>query len=83
MKSLTYYCRMWKDDIRENKRAMAKLQAGAETCKHVLTSHGTATCSVESLHDGIDFQCNVSRCVYRNMSGGSQVKPEASRIAQF
>ena len=54
---------MWKDDIKENKRAMAKLQAGAETCKHVLTSHGTATCSVESLHEGIDFQCNVSRYV--------------------
>jgi molecular chaperone DnaK (HSP70) len=55
---------MWKDDITENKRAMAKLRAGAETCKHVLTSHGTATCSVESLHDGIDFQCNVSRYTY-------------------
>lgn len=58
---LFFPCRLWKEDITENKRSMAKLRAGAETCKHVLTSHGTATCSVESLHDGIDFQCNVSR----------------------
>ena len=43
---------------------MAKLRASAETSKHVLTSHGTATCSVESLYDGIDFQCNVSRYMY-------------------
>ncbi|CAB4027244.1 heat shock 70 kDa 14, partial [Paramuricea clavata] len=60
--------RMWKDDIKDNKRAMAKLRAGAETCKHVLTSHGTATCSVESLHDGIDFQCNVSRARFESLS---------------
>ncbi|XP_028401441.1 heat shock 70 kDa protein 14-like [Dendronephthya gigantea] len=64
----TEFKRMWKDDIKENKRAMAKLRAGAETCKHVLTSHGTATCSVESLHDGIDFQCNVSRARFESLS---------------
>lgn len=40
---------------------MAKLMAGAEYCKHILSSRDTATCAIESLYDGIDMHSTVSR----------------------
>ena len=40
---------------------MAKLMAGAENCKHILSSRDTATCAIESLYDGIDMHSTVSR----------------------
>lgn len=53
--------RQWKQDITGNGRAMAKLLAGAESCKHVLSSRDTATCAIESLYDGIDLNSKVTR----------------------
>lgn len=40
---------------------MAKLMAGAENCKHILSSRDTATCAIESLFEGIDMHSTVSR----------------------
>lgn len=40
---------------------MMKLMNGADMAKHSLSSLGSANCFVDSLHDGIDFECNVSR----------------------
>lgn len=32
-----------------------------ETCKHTLSTLGSAHCAVDSLHEGVDFHSNVSR----------------------
>lgn len=53
--------RTFKHDVSGNARAMLKLMNGADMAKHSLSSLGSANCFVDSLHDGIDFDCNVSR----------------------
>lgn len=53
--------RTFKHDVSGNARAMLKLMNGADMAKHSLSSLGSANCFVDSLHDGIDFECNVSR----------------------
>nr|CAD7589729.1 unnamed protein product [Timema genevievae] len=57
----------WKLDPQESRRSMAKLMAAAETCKHVLSTMSTAHCFVESLCEGVDFSCNVSRARFENL----------------
>jgi len=56
----------YKEDILTNKRGRAKLAAQAETVKHVLSTLDTAHCYVESLWDGMDFSCNVTRARFDN-----------------
>ncbi|CAL8323159.1 unnamed protein product [Lota lota] len=53
--------RSFKQDISNNARAMMKLMNGADHAKHSLSSLGSANCFVDSLHDGMDFDCNISR----------------------
>ncbi|KAM6384980.1 heat shock 70 kDa protein 14 isoform 1-T1 [Alca torda] len=53
--------RSCKHDIRGNPRAMMKLMNSADTAKHSLSTLGSANCFVDSLYDGLDFDCNVSR----------------------
>ncbi|XP_006007877.1 heat shock 70 kDa protein 14 [Latimeria chalumnae] len=53
--------RSFKHDVRENPRAMMKLMNSAEVAKHSLSSLGSSNCFVDSLYDGLDFDCNVSR----------------------
>uniref|UniRef100_A0A8D3DJK1 Heat shock 70 kDa protein 14 n=1 Tax=Scophthalmus maximus TaxID=52904 RepID=A0A8D3DJK1_SCOMX len=53
--------RTFKHDVSSNARAMMKLMNGADMAKHSLSTLGSANCFVDSLHDGIDFECNVSR----------------------
>ncbi|XP_053262074.1 heat shock 70 kDa protein 14 isoform X2 [Podarcis raffonei] len=53
--------RSYKYDVRENSRAMMKLMNSAEVAKHSLSTLGSANCFVDSLYDGLDFDCNVSR----------------------
>jgi len=51
----------WKLDPRESRRSMSKLKAAAEDCKHILSTLNTSQCFVESLHEGVDMNSNVSR----------------------
>uniref|UniRef100_A0A6I8R1T5 Heat shock 70 kDa protein 14 n=1 Tax=Xenopus tropicalis TaxID=8364 RepID=A0A6I8R1T5_XENTR len=53
--------RTYKQDIRGNARAMMKLMNSADVAKHALSTLGSSNCFVDSLYDGIDFDCNVSR----------------------
>ncbi|KAF7246626.1 Heat shock 70 kDa protein 14 [Varanus komodoensis] len=53
--------RSYKYDVRGNPRAMMKLMNSAEVAKHSLSTLGSANCFVDSLYDGLDFDCNVSR----------------------
>lgn len=40
---------------------MMKLMNSAEVAKHSLSTLGSANCFVDSLYEGQDFDCNVSR----------------------
>ncbi|OCT87231.1 hypothetical protein XELAEV_18020930mg [Xenopus laevis] len=53
--------RTYKQDIRGNARAMMKLMNSADVAKHALSTLGSSNCFVDSLYDGIDFDCSVSR----------------------
>ncbi|KAG8577020.1 hypothetical protein GDO81_010044 [Engystomops pustulosus] len=53
--------RSYKQDITGNARAMMKLMNSADVAKHSLSTLGSANCFVDSLYDGMDFDCNVSR----------------------
>uniref|UniRef100_A0A3Q2PB77 Heat shock protein 14 n=1 Tax=Fundulus heteroclitus TaxID=8078 RepID=A0A3Q2PB77_FUNHE len=53
--------RSFKHDVSSNPRALLKLMNSADMAKHSLSSLGSANCFVDSLHDGIDFECAVSR----------------------
>lgn len=54
-------CRTYKQDVTGNPRAMLKLMNSADVAKHTLSTLGSANCFVDSLYDGMDFDCNVSR----------------------
>ncbi|XP_038148092.1 heat shock 70 kDa protein 14 [Cyprinodon tularosa] len=53
--------RTFKHDVSRNPRALLKLMNSADMAKHSLSSLGSANCFVDSLHDGVDFECSVSR----------------------
>ena len=66
--------RKFKMDIEDNKKALRKLKVTAEQCKCALSNMNNSMCSVDSLHDGIDFSCQVTRlswlfyCCFRKLS---------------
>uniref|UniRef100_A0A8I5NS48 Heat shock 70 kDa protein 14 n=1 Tax=Papio anubis TaxID=9555 RepID=A0A8I5NS48_PAPAN len=51
----------FKHDVKGNARAMMKLMNSAEVAKHSLSTLGSANCFLDSLYEGQDFDCNVSR----------------------
>ena len=53
-----------KIDPRENPRSLAKLKLEAEATKKALSLGGSASLSVESLADGIDFSSTINRTRY-------------------
>ncbi|XP_003385322.2 PREDICTED: heat shock 70 kDa protein 14-like [Amphimedon queenslandica] len=53
--------RYFRKDVTGGKYAVNKLLAAAESLKQSLTNQQTGPVYVESLHDGMDFQCNVTR----------------------
>merc|ERR1719431_1829903 len=67
----------YKENILTNKRGKAKLAAQAEVVKHVLSTLDTAHCYVESLWDGMDFSCNVTRARFDN-----QLSPVLASLLQ-
>lgn len=53
-----------KSDPRKNERSLAKLKLEAEAVKKALSLSNSATFSVESLADGVDFRSTVNRSRY-------------------
>ena len=53
--------RQYKENPRDNKRSWNKLLSASETCKHTLTNLQSAGCSVDSLHEGMDYNGNITR----------------------
>ena len=58
-----------KTDPRQNERSLAKLKLAAEATKKALSLGGNASCSVESLADGIDFSSTINRTRYELLAG--------------
>ncbi|XP_029681129.1 heat shock 70 kDa protein 14 [Takifugu rubripes] len=63
----TEFKRTFKHDVSSNARAMLKLMNGADMAKHSLSLLGSANCFVDSLHNGIDFECTVSRARFESL----------------
>ncbi|XP_072922534.1 heat shock 70 kDa protein 14 [Hemitrygon akajei] len=59
--------RLFKQNIKESPRAMMKLINSAEVAKHALSTLGSANCFVDSLHEGLDFECAVSRARFESL----------------
>ena len=58
-----------KTDPRQNERSLAKLKLEAEATKKALSLGGNASCSVESLADGIAFSSTINRTRYELLAG--------------
>ena len=58
-----------KKDPRENSKSLAKLKLEAEATKKALSLGANASCSVESLADGIDFSSTINRTRYEMLAG--------------
>jgi molecular chaperone DnaK (HSP70) len=56
-------------DPRENERSLAKLKLEAESVKKALSLSASATFSVESLADGLDFRSTVNKTRYELLAG--------------
>lgn len=63
-KIVFFLWRMYRANLQENKRSMAKLLLSAEGCKHTLSNLDNSQCAVDSLYDGIDFHTSISRLVF-------------------
>ena len=58
----------FKKDIRENARALKRLNIAAEKAKKTLSSATTTTVEVESLFDGLDYTCQLSRAKFEQLA---------------
>jgi molecular chaperone DnaK (HSP70) len=58
------FMKKYKTDPRNNARGLAKLKLEAESVKKALSLSASATLSVESLADGIDFQATINKTRY-------------------
>ncbi|ORY84423.1 heat shock protein 70 family, partial [Protomyces lactucae-debilis] len=67
-----------KVDIAGNTRALAKMRQQCETTKKTLSASSTATVSVESLADGLDFHSNINRIRYETLG-----RPVFSQVADL
>ncbi|XP_072327055.1 heat shock 70 kDa protein 14 [Scyliorhinus torazame] len=59
--------RLLRHDIKNNARAMMKLVNSAEVAKHTLSTLESSNCFVDSLHEGLDFDCSVSRARFESV----------------
>ena len=60
--------RKHKLDMMDNKRAVRRLRTAAERAKRTLSSSSTATVEVDSLFEGVDFNTNLTRAKFENLS---------------
>lgn len=55
-------------DIRANQRALRRLQAECDAAKRTLSSSTQAAIEVDSLFDGVDFTCTLTRAKFEEMN---------------
>jgi len=58
----------YKKDVKENPKALKRLNIAAERAKKNLSSSTTTTIDVESLIDGIDYSINLSRAKFEQLA---------------
>lgn len=58
----------YKKNVRENARALKRLNIAAEKAKKTLSSSTTTTVEVESLFDGIDYSTQLSRAKFEQLA---------------
>ena len=57
----------YKKDVRENARALKRLNIAAEKAKKTLSSSTTTTVDVESLFDGIDYNATLTKAKFEQL----------------
>lgn len=57
-----------KKNVRENARALKRLNIAAEKAKKTLSAATTTTVEVESLFDGVDYTCQLSRAKFEQLA---------------
>lgn len=58
----------FKKNVKENARALKRLNIAAEKAKKTLSSATTTTIEVESLLDGVDYSVNLSRAKFEQLA---------------
>ena len=58
----------FKKDVKENARALKRLNIAAEKAKKTLSSATTTAIEVESLLDGVDYSVNLSRAKFEQLA---------------
>jgi len=58
----------FKKDVKENARALKRLNIAAEKAKKTLSSGTTTTIEVDSLIDGVDYSVNLSRAKFEQLA---------------
>jgi len=53
--------------LEDNHRALRRLRTQCERAKRILSSNTTATIEIDSLAEGIDFSCTLSRAKFEDM----------------
>ena len=57
-----------KMDVRENARALKRLNIAAEKAKKNLSAASTTSIEVDSLMDGVDYNTNLSRAKFESLA---------------
>merc|ERR1719261_1018103 len=55
-------------DLSDNQRALRRLRTQCERAKRTLSSSTQATIEIDSLYDGCDFTCNLSRARFEELN---------------
>jgi heat shock protein 1/8 len=55
------FMRKTKLDLKENRRSIMKVKVASEQTKRALSQKDMAPCSIESLHEGMDFSTSINR----------------------
>lgn len=58
----------FKKDVRENARALKRLNIAAEKAKKNLSAASTTTIEVDSLMDGVDYNTNLTRAKFESLA---------------
>jgi molecular chaperone DnaK (HSP70) len=55
------FMRKTKMDLKENRRSVMKVKVACEQTKRALSQRDMAPCSIESIHEGMDFSTSINR----------------------
>ena len=61
--------RKHKKDLSKNNRSLRRLRTSCENAKKTLSSSTQATIEIDSLFEGIDYTCNITRAKFEDLCG--------------